>query len=107
MRLYKHKWRGHYSIYLNTADGFCKLNINPDGTAELYDLVVYPESRGRRHGSLLLSLAIQVARTEKAEILLLWPDCERWTVEWYERRGFRRDPFWRNVDGEPAWALEL
>lgn len=107
MRLYKHKWRGHYSIYLNTADGFCKLNINPDGTAELYDLVVYPESRGHRHGSLLLSLAIQAARTEKAEILFLWPDCESWTVEWYERRGFRRDPFWRNAAGEPAWTLEL
>ncbi len=66
MRLYKHKWRNHYTIYLNTADGFCKLNINPDGTAQLYDLVVYPESRG-----------------------------------------FRRDPFWRNAAGEPAWALEL
>ena len=107
MRLYKHKWHDHYTIYLSTADGFCKVNICPDGIAELYDLVVYPEARGRRHGSLLLTLAIQVARTEHCEVMLCWPDGEEWLTGWYERRGFRKDAFYHNADGEPAWVLNL
>lgn len=107
MRIYRHQWSDHDSIYIRNADGGVTVNIYPDRTAAIYDLIVYPESRGRRMGALLLQLAIQTAKADHCDVLFLWPDAEPWVIEWYEREGFQMSPEFKNHDGEPAWALWL
>ena len=110
MNIYKHTWKNCETVYINSADGQVKVQIAGealDRTAYIWDLVVYPHARGRRHGSLLLRLAVQQARIERADVAVIYPDCEQWVLDWYERFGFKRDIFFDQKDGTAAWSMDL
>ena len=110
MKIYKHTWKDHETVYINSADGQVRVHVYGealDRWAVISDLIVYPEARGRRHGSLLLRLAVQQAKIERANAVILFPDCKPWVVDWYERFGFKRDIFYDQEDGTPAWSMEL
>lgn len=110
MRTYVHDWNDHKTAYVNDDKGFCKVNIYDEKTrivGELYDLVVYPEWRGKGFGGELLSVAIAAARQEHCDVLVLWPDAEEWVRNWYMENGFVPDGEFRNYDNEIGWCKEL
>lgn len=107
-RIYVHQWTGNEEHYINRPEGFVKVNMFPDGTAEIYDLVVYPEERGKGFGKLLLLTAIEQARTCGCKRILLFPDCPDWTVDWYMRQGFYTDDRIKSsITGKPAMVKFL
>ena len=107
-RTFLHKWHDHDSAYINSEYGFCKVNIYPrDKVAELYDLIVYPEHRHQGYGKDLLVAAIAAARQHDCDVIVLWPDCEEWTKNWYGRNGFEPNPAYINHDFEVGWAKKL
>lgn len=64
MRTYVHNWGDHKTAYINDESGFCKVNIYDEGdriVGELYDLVVFPEHRGKGSGDALLRTAVAAA----------------------------------------------
>ncbi len=112
--VYTHKWRDHKTVYLTTLSnsGHCKVSIWDEPTmnrkvATLYDLIVYPNDRGKGIGNELLSSAIRVAAENGCCLMLLWPDCEPWVEEWYKRKGFRLEPSLFNDQSEPAYVKKL
>ena len=110
MRIYKHKWKNNETVYIHSTMGFCKVNIYHEThqtVAELYDLIVFPDFRGHGIGENLMEMAVEQARLEGADVLVLWPDCEKWTENWYHRLGFERNDNYRNHDGEPGLAKKL
>lgn len=107
MRIYKHQWHDHDSVYFRNADGGVTVNIYPDGTAEIYDLIIWPESRGRGLGRLMLELAIQAAQIEHSQVMLVRPDCEPWVLAWLQRKGFHEDLNYEPQDGKLPWTMIL
>lgn len=110
MRIYKHQWEGHETVYFNSEFGFCKLNLYQEPNrkvAELYDLVVYPEFRGQGKGKELLDTAIKTAEQEHCTLIVLWPDAEKWVEEWYGRNGFVPNPNFININFETGWVKKI
>ncbi len=110
MRKYIHNLKHHDTIYLNTEDGFCKVNVyTEDGrkTGELYDLIIYPEKRGRGRGNELLRKATEAATEAGCYRLVLWPDCKPWVKQWYRRNGFIPDRNVLNIREEHGWSKYL
>lgn len=111
MRIYEHQWTGWKTYYINASFGFCKVLVYRDEmfekVAEIYDLIVYPEERGKGCGNYLLTTAIEIAMDNAANAVVLWPDCEPWVLEWYERKGFYRSNIFPNSAGQPGWARRI
>lgn len=107
MRTHKHKWSDHDTYYINSEYGFCKVfcfeDVRGQKIAALYDLIVYPEHRKNGHGQELLDEAIRCATMEDCDILVCYPDCELWTVEWYKKNGFD----WDKDFGDDALVMKL
>lgn len=106
MRTYKHKWSDHDTYYINSDYGFCKVFIEYGRwtkIATLCDLIIYPEHRKNGHGQELLDEAIRFATMDDCNILVCYPDCERWTIEWYKRNGFGMDEDF----GDDALVMKL
>ena len=113
MKTYKHKWYDHDTVYFNTDAGSCKINIYDESwrnrkVAEIYDLFVYPEQRGKGHGDELLNAALNRAMKEGCAVAVLWPDSDIWTRGWYRTKGFAPDERYRLSDkGRLGWSCNL
>ena len=108
MRAYVHNWGDHKTVYISDTFGLCKVNVYVETkrtVGELYDLIVYPEERGKGFGDKLLQAAKDVAKENGCDLLVLWPDCEEWVEQWYIRNGFAVDNTTKNYDGEPGWSI--
>jgi ribosomal protein S18 acetylase RimI-like enzyme len=110
MKVYTHKWSDHSTVYIRDLAGFCTLNIAQElagPVAYLYDLIVYPESRGCGQGRQLLAEAIRQAELAHCDAVVLWVDCEAWVKDWYQRNGFQPDPVFKSWTGETGWVKWL
>lgn len=107
-KIYVHYWTGNEAHYINRPEGFVKVNMFPDGTAEIYDLIVYPEHRGKGFGKLLMLTAIEQARICGCTRIVLFPDTASWTEDWYMRLGFFTcDKIKSSMNGKPSMIKYL
>lgn len=109
-RVYTHRWFNHKCVYINTPYGFAKLVVvfNEDRVAfdgEVYDLVVYPEHRGKGRGRELMNEIIGQAKKNRCERILLFPDCAEYVREWYGRLGFINKPSIRHSADQHCCAM--
>lgn len=107
-RIYVHNWEDAVTVYIRAKEGFCKVNIYKlDLMAEIFDLIIYPEHRGHGHGDALLDTALDEAARAGCSNAILWPDCEDWVKEWYDRRGFAPRKHIKDKSGNIGWIITL
>lgn len=109
MTIYTHKWKAHDTIYIQNPAGSVKVCVWPgtEPVAYLYDLIVFPPYRGRGVGDKLLNEAIKQAKEAGCAVIVLWPECEPWVEDWYQRKGFAPNEFYKGFAGEIGWAKKI
>ena len=84
-------WGRTVIIILDGGYSFAMVSMmdNDESVANIHDIIVHADRRGRGWGSRLLELATESARHLGASIARLAVDPDSWMCGWYERHGFR------------------
>lgn len=85
-----HKADNYTLIMTDGGEGICFVSIDKieKSCAYIYDLSVEEKHRRKGYGNKLLKEAENVARNLGADIVSLLAEKDKFTVDWYKRKGY-------------------
>lgn len=85
-----HKADEYTLIMMSGGEGICHVAIDKieKSCAYIYDVSVEEKHRKRGYGNKLLKEAENVARNLDANVVSLLAEKDKFTVDWYKRKGY-------------------
>lgn len=86
-----HNADDHVLIMTSGGEGTCSVSIDKieKSCAYIYDVSVEENHRKRGYGNKLLKEAENVARNLGANVVSLLAEKDKFTVDWYKRKGYK------------------